>query len=520
MKKYQKMITDFNKSIIKLNEKYSTPTFFEIIHKGRDENVYSSFLQWMFEKIMPLDNDANPIFLLLDVLVDKDEEKSKKTIDSELKTAITTRKIKITSIEAETEKMVADLSREANKLENLKINNVKKEFEKRCKDRIDLLIRCKIDGLKDINELQIIIENKIEALQRKKKNELGIKEIKDCYDKVLQTTRYYNGTKRIDSDIYQIYVYLTSKEHKCDYDEHYIHINYQDFFDGVIDPLMSSSLSNRFKFLLEEFSNQLAYPSLNDNTNHSLAIRKEQSNMFADIWEKHKNLITASILSLNQPEVWEYDNKLFSKSKYPKKELAEKIVAHPNYTDEYDKDDLVKDKRLISKYAKKYEIAEPVKVKNPDNEDRDLLISFLDNNKKILIEILSSLKSDKDKKEFLLLELSKIDRTKYTLIFNNEIISDNLGKRPTLMKAFEKMIENNDLPPVDTPAGKGNIMFYYKKEEFEKAYNSNKITYSTYNNLYNKIGDYYVFKIWEINKNWKDAIKILKDKGFVIKTKK
>lgn len=512
---YQERIISFNadKDVIRLREKYNEPTFFEIISKERSETTYSSFLKWMFQESVSLANEANPLMLLLDVLVKNDKYD---VIDGNLKTSILTRTLQIKSLVSEVEKSVASLSCEAEKLVNQTIQNEKEKFEKKCKDKVDVFIRCDIEeNKKEKGELQVIIENKIDSQEGplKGKDKTGI----DIYDNSEQTRRYYLGTKRNDLNIFQIYVYLTPTDHEKPNERNFIHISYQDLYDGVVIPLMaSSSLSSRSRFFLEEFRNQLTYPRLTDKSiNRCLALGDDQSSVFSNLWAKYNELIVNSILSLNQTVFWEYNNKWFTD--FPKKELAEEIIKNElSYKNRFYNGDSYK-KRIspstIIEIAEGLNISTPVEKKCPENE-HDLLSSFWEHNKRLLMALLSGLKSDqiKNRKELLLSELSKRDTTKYTIKFNGNIIGEHLGKRATVLTAFEYLIKNQRNLPKKAIDKR---IIYYEKEEFEKAYKEGKITDDTYKNRYSPVGNYYVSNQWGIG-NWGEAEKILRDSGFVL----
>ena len=513
---YQDKIISFNadKDVIRLREKYNEPTFFEIISKERSETTYSSFLKWIFQESVSLANEANPLMLLLDVLVKNDKDD---VIDGKLKESILTRTLQIKSLESEVEKSVASLSCEAKRLVNQTIQNNKGDFEKNCKDKVDVFIRCDIEENKKAKgELQVIIENKIDSQEGplKGKEKTGI----DDYDNSKQTTRYYLGTKRDDPNVFQIYVYLTPAEQKEGPDEkNFIHISYQDLFDGVVIPLMaSSSLSSRSRFFLEEFRNQLTYPRLTDKSiNQCLALGDDQSSVFNELWDKYNELIVNSILSLNQTVFWEYEKKWFMN--FPKEQLAEEIVKKKTDFKKkfYNGDSFRKKISLVkvTNFANDLQISIPKEKKCPENE-HNLLTSFWEHNKRLLMALLSGLKKDsiENRRELLLAELSKRDTTKYTIKYEGVIIGEHLGKRATVLKAFENIINNGR----DLPSKKMNKrIIYYKKEEFKNAYEKGEITDDTYRNRYSQVGDYYVSNQWGIG-NWGEAEKLFEQSGFIL----
>lgn len=415
---YQDQIINFNadKRVIQLREKYNEPTFFEIISKERSETTYSSFLKWMFQNSVSLENDINPFLLFLDVIVKKD---IKNVIDEEWKIALISRSKKVINLTAEVEKSVSCLAEEATQLQCIK-KEKKSEFEKICQDRVDLFINCVME---DRSSLQVILENKIDSVQGSGKNNkrTGIKE----YDNACQTTRYFMGTKRKYEQkkiFYQIYVYLTPEDNNLKgIDSNFICITYQDLLAGVVAPLMvSSSLSERARFFLEEFNNQLTYPSLNDkkiSKSLALAIGEEQTNIFDELWENYSQLIIDSILLQTNTTIWEYNNNW--SIEFPREEAAKNIVAaggeqekkkyikNNNFGKNIPENSILKDMEQFNLDIKKITYKSNAN-KDIKEKDKSLLNSFLNNNKKILMAILSGIKSDNKRKPILLEELSKI----------------------------------------------------------------------------------------------------------------
>ena len=165
---YLDKIFKFNsdKDIIALREQYNRPSFFEIISKQRSETTYSAFLKWLFQ----IKNEVvSPIMGLLDILVQHSFDE--KALNPDLRTAILSRKLKISNIQVETEKSVGQLAQAA-KDSSANDADKKKLLEniaKYCQDRIDIFIECDIE-IKDDNKeedkkLQIIIENKIDSTE-------------------------------------------------------------------------------------------------------------------------------------------------------------------------------------------------------------------------------------------------------------------------------------------------------------------------------------------------------------------
>ena len=327
---YLNKIVDFNsdKNLLAIHEQYNEPSFFEIISKTRSETTYSSFLKWLFQIKSPHNEIISPVMMLLDILVKRSFQQDPRLFDSEIRRSVLSRKIGISNVQVETEKQVSILAQEAINHSNIS-GEILKGINTYCQDRIDIFIECNIelDGVS--KKLQIIIENKIDSTEGGAN--IGKKSIpenlkKEYFDKP-QTTRYYIGSHRIDSEkICQIYTYLTPlashrlsefnklKEEQDQYnkekkgknkirvlreDDHYIQINYQDILDGIIIPLLSSpSLPTRNRFFLEEFKNELMFPNIENFNEHScIAISQETSDAITTLWMKYKDLIIDSIMA-------------------------------------------------------------------------------------------------------------------------------------------------------------------------------------------------------------------------------
>ena len=328
---YLNKIVEFNsdKELIALQEQYDEPSFFEIISKTRSETIYSSFLKWLFEIKKPHKEIVSPVMMLLDILVKRSFQQDPKLIDSDMRRAVLSRKIKISNVHVETEKQVSLLAEEAIGYRNDTDKEILEGIKTYCQDRIDIFIECNVelDGVS--KKLQIIIENKIDSTEgganAAKKNIPN--NLKAAYFDKPQTTRYYIGTHRTDTkDICQIYTYLTPlvshrlsnfeklKEEQCQFnkekkrknkirilreDDHFVQINYQDILDGIVIPLLSSpSLTTRNRFFLEEFKNELMFPNIEDfNEQSCIAISQETSDTITKLWGKYRDLILDSIMA-------------------------------------------------------------------------------------------------------------------------------------------------------------------------------------------------------------------------------
>ena len=414
---YLKQIIAFNsdKDIIALREKFNKPSFFEIISKERSETTYSSFLKWLLKDNNNDQETCNPISLLLDVLVRRSEEQ-KGNINSILndeciKRSIVTRNLAIQSVNVETEKLVSSLAQEIihpdrtgviGHLDLLKI-------AAKSKDRIDLFVECEIESNDEritAKRMQIIIENKIDLVA---------------------------GQAVDGEDVLQVYVYLapqTSEQGSCT-NTHFIHINYQDIVDGILIPMLaSSSLSERSRFFLDEFLNQLVFPSLDGAVMRpSIAVGELYSDELTKMWNKYQPLLVDAAIAASEISLWMIDGTYYDHQ--PRTELLKLLLEKNVQTT-----DIVNGQwKSGMHYSKMKDLAASVGIKMDmmnlvlDDDTQELLSSFWDKNKRLLTAVINGMKAEERKKvEALLCQLSKRDTTKYNVYYNDKPIGVNLGK--------------------------------------------------------------------------------------------
>ena len=457
---YLKQIIAFNsdKDVIALREKFNKPSFFEIISKERSETTYSAFLKWLLQENSLDGETCNPLSLLLDVLVRRSEEQKGQIItvlsDESLKRSIVTRNLNIKSVKVETEKLVSGLA-EAILAKPYSTSYVSyigilsdddlRKIAAKSKDRIDLFVDCAVESESlSAKRLQIIIENKIDSVEGKKKPS-EVTGAKD-YDDASQTKRYYLATKfsTFDSgkaydgrDTLQLYVYLTPQVPKSEVctDNHFIQISYQDIVDCVLTPMLSSSsLSPRSRFFIEEFLNQLVFPSLEGTTVHpSIAVGKEDSKELTNVWKNNQPLLTHAAVVASEANLWMIDDAYYDHQ--PRTELLELLLAKgvqsPDIIDGQWKPRMqyAKMKDLATQYGIK---TCQVDMQLVDNT-QELLASFWDKNKLLLSAFINGLEDEERRKtEALLSQSSKRDTTRYNVYYNDKKLNNiPLGKAMT-----------------------------------------------------------------------------------------
>ena len=438
---YIKQIIRFNadKKVIRLKEKYNESSFFEIIAKERSETTYSAFLKWLLEGKSVGTEELSPLMMLLDILVKRTEDypSPETCVSSNLKNGILTRSLALNNITATVEKSVGSLANEIAGGNAVCTSDQLRSIAAKSADRIDILLQCDVsaEGLKS-RPMQVIIENKIDSKEGRKKNvgKTGVA----VYDQATQTERYYMATQQ--DDVYQWYVYLTPDYSKDEEptDPHFIHITYQDILDGIIIPLLaSSSISSRARFFLEEFRNQLAFPSLNGvSVQPSIAIGNDQSKELTAIWKDYEMLITDAALAASEGTFWKINDVWYDHQ--PRVELA-LMLKDLGISDAEDfltvdtKGNIATKKGL--RYKEIVNVAEKNGIKteiaeNDFGDSQELLAGFWDKNKRFLTALLSGIEG-KENVLALAQEVAKRDTTKYTVFFEGNVLSKTAPKGVT-----------------------------------------------------------------------------------------
>lgn len=443
---YLDKIIEFNsdKSLIALRERYNEPSFFEIISKQRSETTFSAFLSWLLQGNSTMFGHNAPIMMLLDTLVRKcgEQKGAENLIDDGLKKNIVTRKMKMMSLKVDTEKAICELAEMAMYNGYFETSDMRK-IVLGCQDRVDIYIEGDAVVNDEKKKLQIIIENKIDSKEGGAK--VNKKFDLDEYTNASQTKRYYIGSHWKNDGVYQIYVYLTphSLSSSDNIDEHFIRLSYQDILDDIITPLLnSSSLSNRSRFFLEEFSNELTFPSIEGSSVHpSIAKGTDFSQKITKLWEnKYKDLITDTVIATSQTPIWFLEGTYYDYQ--PKKELLQLLIIK-GYYDELEKKKWCVSKQnnqykdelcggywyksrswypLIEAYAKEKGIdvsQYSQEFATIDESVLDLLSSFWEENRRFLCALMDSLDSECKKEiQCLLNTMSKRDNTKYLVFYD------------------------------------------------------------------------------------------------------
>ena len=220
-----------SQSVNRLEDFLTQKCWFDIIDKRNSETAHSSFIAWLLNSNESHQLGIKPCFLFLNTLrcrILTDEQK--KSMPQDLENAILTKKIHIEKVETTTEKSTTngrvDILTTLSLSENIQIKGNSYKY------------------------IRLVIENKI-----------GTKE----HDNQTQKYhKYFNNNPNegfTGGNIFYVYIFLTADstayldmltEPECD-DKTYIQTNYQDIYDQILTPILSTTLSEKTRNCLEEY---------------------------------------------------------------------------------------------------------------------------------------------------------------------------------------------------------------------------------------------------------------------------
>ena len=495
-----KKLKDFNKdlSIRALRERYNSPSFFEMMSISRMENQHSAFIKWLLQgDEIRVNTKYTPLMGLLDILVGRAEQQMKhlglysnfiklsniipeedqqvkqleketddklKEIDQIVKNAILSRKIRLSNIVAKCERSVGEL----------------KVFDK-SKDRIDIHIVCDVKGVNEIDQFEFIIENKVGSKEGDEKlNPISASDkYSECYNSSKQTERYVLGTRYADekkpdfienpSRLYQFYVFLTpiSSVRLSSYDEleedetcaseFFIHINYQDIVDYIIEPALSSNnLSDRVRVFLNEYLNNLSMPCEEDDEKNTKKKKNSKKNSkkntiimatynqdietIRTLWDKYHDLIMYSIILDKALVIDNYPTRqeLFNENiiNHQVNALKKYVWSKPDNNGKRIKININNNQELFVK-----DISNPnLKIERiKELSDLVVLIDFFQENKELLLSIMKIL-ADQDNQQYDTVRdvyntlSNPKDYTKYIVKYKGEEIKGSDDKVKVMSK--------------------------------------------------------------------------------------
>lgn len=288
-------IIQFNldSTIDELKRYYSTPSTWEIIQKSRSETCHTQFLAWFFgNKDFNTDTNASPIKRLIVLLLKWAENQKKAFFDESLAKSVYNQNLYIESYSVGTEVHIDDPS---------------------YKDGyIDILIKCRANIKDDTRNINIVIENKVDATETTKKKSL------------YQTDAYYNYITKEHEDDINLFVFLKPNEGNLEditeaecHCKKYIQINYQELLDNIIQPISElKDISEENRFRLKDYIKALGKPSDQfDNNNEDkdskitskrtiiMAMEQKEKELLATFFANNEDLIRASIDALGNEEL-------------------------------------------------------------------------------------------------------------------------------------------------------------------------------------------------------------------------
>ena len=272
LSKLQKQIIDFGNSVEfkELDAYYSQPSIFSALGVSRHENTHSNFLAWLLTP-KPEKNDHSlgdiPLRKFLETLALACAlPHSAGKLSPELSGAITTGAYTLSNIVVEREKHIGV-------------------------GRLDIYLEGNIAFDGSEYPLTLIIENKVKSREHD-----------------AQTGRYLEALRPpvLRPGIF-LSVFLTplpNREYErlgeptCEAKE-FIELNYQYLADYVIEPCRDTAPEGSVKRYLSEYLLALSLPETRqDKGEIIMAISKEERDLLARFWDKHKDLLTAAMLSI------------------------------------------------------------------------------------------------------------------------------------------------------------------------------------------------------------------------------
>lgn len=155
------------------------------------------------------------------------------------------------------------------------------------------------------NRLDIVITNKEHNIRLIIECKVGAKETKK------QTVRYYKAYGKEKDDLTNIYVYLTPNGANSPTCKEFIHINYQEIIDDILNPILKDeNLSPRTKFIIDDYILALEKPAEefeenNNNKNKKNIIMgegKEYRELLEKFWNNNNKLIIECLQSLSESD--------------------------------------------------------------------------------------------------------------------------------------------------------------------------------------------------------------------------
>jgi hypothetical protein len=280
----EQLLTIFNRNIVKnaeLLDYLDKKNYFEVIAKSRNESMHSRLIAELLSgTFFNGDSGESTLIHFLDIILYRAGKEDKvMEVNEHLRRAILTRSVMFEKVDSKCE---------------LSIKKYQDEYAKfptqncaESDDRIDIYLKFKLlTPIAGRHELEIFIENKVDALEHDS-----------------QTKRHFEACDNCgDERPFQLFVYLTPQplrdmDHYVELNRdmrpecpHYIHICYQDIVDYVIEPLLvDEGLDTDKRTMLREYVSCLELPAMPDSESE----RQGNELSIMAIGSKEKQLVEA-----------------------------------------------------------------------------------------------------------------------------------------------------------------------------------------------------------------------------------
>jgi dsDNA-binding SOS-regulon protein len=262
--------------------------------------------------------------------------------------------------------------------------------------------------------------------------------------------------------------------------------------------LSSSSLSQRSHFYIDEFLNQLVFPSLDGTMVHpSIAIGKDNSAELKKMWKNYQPLLTDAAIAASEMTFWMIGETYYDH--FPKVELLEVLPKDVQ-------SDIIQDgnwkkgtrnNKIIDLANKNGIITQQVNLVI-DDKAQELLTLFWENNKRLLAAVINGLETQERKKVSALLnQASKRDTTKYNVYFEGMALNkEPLGKAMTAFCIVKKWVDIQ----------RKNVTLTELNDAFPRKCNPYYERGQWYNHLFYEVADNYFYDgenaEGEVQGNW------------------
>ncbi|MDF1878405.1 PD-(D/E)XK nuclease family protein [Sulfurimonas sp. SAG-AH-194-C20] len=266
-----------NKNIQRLKEFYEKKSFSSILGVDRREMSHSKFLAWILNDVESHNMGDFAIRQLFDILLKYGESKFRTSLERYNDNNATS--------------LIFDDLYRTLLLNTYILNDLEVSVEKNLTaGRIDIIISLSIHSTNSdtllAEKINIIIENKVDSSEHSNQTNT-------YYD-------YYTNDEKYKNNL-NLFVYLapvlTSEIEKLKEDEslaeakEFISINYQLLVDNIFERALEHDISDRIKFIIEEYLLSLCKPSKNQNKGKRMAILPFEKNLVKEFWEQEQEFL-------------------------------------------------------------------------------------------------------------------------------------------------------------------------------------------------------------------------------------